>query len=150
APYARVLRLRAVRGGSVVEQRLQCAGEQRAADTPADEARREPGEVREQRPDGVAARLEQTGGGDAVAAGEPVGEGAGGYLGEDAGDAPDHEQRRNARAGQTAAGEQQRVQREQRHRLGEERADQDLADQSAGGPGKLVSIESTERHGPEG
>ena len=133
------------RGQPVVQQRLLRTRRERAPEPPQHEAGCEPGETGEHDPAGVADGLDESTGDERGAATDVVGERAGRHLGHDPDRRPHGEQHRDLRVGQARVREQQRVQRVDRHQVGQHRPSDDAPGQR---PGRERESASKERHGP--
>lgn len=117
--YAGVVLLRAPLDQPFVKQRLVGAGNQGAPEAPQDEPGGKGHKARKHDPRQKAHRLEQARCDQCRPAGEPVGQGARRYLGNDGRGRPEHEQHRDFCVGQPGVGEEQRVDRVERHGVGE-------------------------------
>jgi len=133
AAELRVLVLGVHVGEPVVEQRLERAAGERAAQPPEHEARGEPGEPRKRHPDAEPDGLQHPGHHERAAPREPVGERPGGNLGEEADAGPDGEQQRHLCDRQPGVEEQQRIEGIDRQGVGEERPGDGEPCERAGG-----------------
>jgi hypothetical protein len=140
-------RLGADVGEGVVHQRLGGTGHQCAADSPEHEARAEGAEPGREGPRREPRGLQHAGQDEDPATGPAVGQCPGRDLGHEPGDRPDREERGDLRRGQAGVEEQQRVQRVQRHELGQRGpADGQPGERPGGGRQGVRSGASTERH----
>jgi len=103
----------------VVEQRLQGTGAERASETPQHEAHGKGRITGDGDPQDVAGGLEYASRNQRTATAPVIGKGARRHLGHDADHGPDDEQGRDLGTGQPGIGEEQRVQRVDRDRVGQ-------------------------------